>query len=194
MGFQVVFALKVRCTALEPRVWSEMVCFLLSAFSFPLQMVPSGRRGLTSWEDSEGVIARGGGVLISRVVVLDFRYRPVNDFKRQMLSTRVPKWWPFAVFWGLMRKWKSCSVSNGNPSDDLCGHPTIVKKHSSKTLRKNMHFCKTWFTLDFKWSPRSLIILMRWCPKPHLEGRNDPQRFRKHSKWALRVQKCAKFY
>ena len=97
MGFQVVFALKFGCTALEPRVWSEMVCFLLSAFSFPLQMVTSGRRGLTSWEDLEGVIA-WGGVLISRVAVLDFRYRPVNDFKHQMLSTRVSKWCPFNVF------------------------------------------------------------------------------------------------
>ena len=54
MGYQVVFALKVRCAALEPRVWSEMVRFLLAAFSFPLQMVPSGRRALTSPEESGG--------------------------------------------------------------------------------------------------------------------------------------------
>ena len=100
MGFQVVFALKVRCTALEPRVWSEMVCFLLSAFSFPLQMVPSGRRALTSPEESEP----GGGVSISRVFVLGFRYRSTNDFKRQMLSTRVPKWCPFNVFLRIGKK------------------------------------------------------------------------------------------
>ena len=74
------------------------MCFLLSAFTFPLQMVSSGRRGLTSREEAEGGIVQGGGALISRVFVLEFRYRPINDFKRQMLSTRVPKWSSFNVF------------------------------------------------------------------------------------------------
>ena len=72
MGYQVVFALKVRCTALEPRVWSEMVRFLLAAFSFPLQMVPSGRRALTSPEESGGLGARGGGYSYHVFSFLDF--------------------------------------------------------------------------------------------------------------------------
>ena len=153
-------------------------------------MVSSGRRGLTSREDLKGAIVRGGGVLISRVFVLVFRYRPVNDFKRQMLSTRVPKWWSFNVSLRLVRKWITCSLSHENPSDDLCGHPKLFEKQCSKTLRKNTYFGKTCFKLDFKWCPRSLTILMIWCPKPPLEGSNDPQRFPKHSKWVSRVHKC----
>jgi len=37
-----------------------MLSFSLSAFSFPLQTTHSGRRGLTSWEDPEGLITPGG--------------------------------------------------------------------------------------------------------------------------------------
>ena len=177
MGFQVVFALKVRCTALEPRVWSEMVCFLLPAFSFPLQMVPSGRRALTSPEHSEP----GGGGVISRVFVLEFRYRPINDFKRQMLSTRVPKWSPFDVFLRIGAKVKNMLPLERKPFWRAVIEK-LLKKQYLKRLRRNKHFCKTWSHLDFNLSPRSLTILLLRCPKPPLEGRNDSQRFRKYSK------------
>ena len=97
-----------------------MVGFLLPAFSFPLQMVPSGRRALTSPEESEprggGFISRGGGGFISRVFVLEFRYRPINDFKRQMLSTRVPKWSPFDVFLRIGAKVKNTLPLERKPS------------------------------------------------------------------------------
>ena len=75
-------------------------------------MVPSGRRALTSPEHSE----TGGGVVISRVFVLEFRYRPINDFKRQMLSTRVPKWSPFDVFLRLGAKMKNTLPLERKPS------------------------------------------------------------------------------
>ena len=140
MGFQVVLALKVRCTALEPWVWSEMVCFLLAAFNFPLQMVPSGRRALTSPEESEP----GGGLFISRVFVLEFRYRPINDLKRQMRSPRVPKWCPFDVFLRIGAKVKNMLPLERKPfrrplrSPKNRGRKTMFKKH----FNKNMQFCK----------------------------------------------------
>ena len=161
-----------------------MVCFLLSAFTFPLQMVSSGRRGLTSREVPKGLIG-GGRVFISRVFVLDFRY------KRQMLSTRVPKWCPFDVYLRIGAKVENMFPLERKPFwRPLRSPKNDYKNNAQKHIEKTYIFCKTWFKLDCKWCPRSLTILMLWCPKPPLEGRNDPQRFPKHSKWVSRVQKC----
>ena len=138
-----------------------MVCFLLPAFSFPLQMVPSGRRALTSPEESEP----GGGGLISRVFVLGFRYRPINDFKRQMLSTRVPKWPSFNVFLRLGAKMKNTLPLERKPSWRPLRSPkndrkTMFKKH----VNKNLQFSKKLLKSDFKWAPRGLIILTWVAP------------------------------
>ena len=75
---------------------------VLNGMFFALGLYFSSPDGVIgpAWPDilevPEGLI--GGGVFISRVFVLDFRYRPVNDFKRQMLSARVLKWSSFNVF------------------------------------------------------------------------------------------------
>ena len=77
---------------------------VLNGVFFALGLYFSSPNGVIgpAWPDILGGVERchrpGGGVFISRVFVLDFRYRPVNDFKRQMLSTRVPKLCPFSVF------------------------------------------------------------------------------------------------
>ena len=93
MGFQVVFALKVRCAALEPNGSIGPAC-----------------------PDIPGGVGARGGVLISRVFVLGFRYHPINDFKRQMLSTRVPKWSPFDVFLRIGAKVKNTLPLERKPS------------------------------------------------------------------------------
>ena len=91
------------------RLETQMYCLLaqgvvLNGMFFALGLYFSSPNGVIgpAWPDIPGGLERshrpGGGVLISRVFVLDFRYRPVNDFKRQILSTRVPKWCPFDVF------------------------------------------------------------------------------------------------
>ena len=108
---------------------------------------------------------RGGVVLISRVFVVWFRCRPVNDFKRQMLSTRVPTWFPFNVFLRIGAKVANTLPLERKPfwrplRSPKKGRKTMFKKH----FNKNMQFCKKSLKLDFKWNPRGLIILTWVAP------------------------------
>ena len=144
---------------------------VLNGMFFALGLYFSSPNGVIgpAWPDILGGAERthrgGRGVFISRVFVLVFRYRPVNDFKRQMLSTRVPKWCSFNVFFAIGAKVKNMLPLERKPSWRPLRSPkndrkTIFKKH----FNKNLQFCKKWLKLDFKWGPRGLIILTWVAP------------------------------
>ena len=67
-----------------------MLCFGLSAFSFPFQMASSGRRGLTSWEDSQGGIAPGRTFYASPKKHI-FLERFFSGFSVQLLAKMIPR-------------------------------------------------------------------------------------------------------
>ena len=67
-----------------------MLCFLVSAFSFPFQMAPSGRRGLTSCAHSEGLVAPGEAFCPSPEKHV-FLERSFSAFFLDLLANMVPK-------------------------------------------------------------------------------------------------------
>ena len=119
---------------------------VLNGMFFALGLYFSSPNGVIgpAWPDIPGGLGDRGGVSISRVFVLVFRYRPVNDFKRQMLSTRVPKWCSFNVFFAIGAKVKNMLPLERKPfcrplQSPKCCLKNIPQKHFEKICNSAKH-------------------------------------------------------